>query len=497
MHEYWTPKRLADVTGGRWLVAPPGSAGSDCDANNTAILAPVRGVGIDTRTLCPGQMFVAIRGERFDGHDYLVQAVDAGASLLIIDDEARARPAMTTCGNRLPPVLRVEDATGALADMAGTYRSALRGVVGVTGSAGKTTTRHLIHAVLSAQLHGTQSPKSFNNHLGVPLTLLNAAPGDGFVVAEIGTNRPGEIAALSQLVRPNVGVLTNVGRAHIGYFDGYEGLAREKAELLAHIDPDGGYAVVHGPTFDRGPSDAFASVTGMDHILIGPTCCKQPALDVTRWSNTESGVRFATNDNQTFDLPMRGEANVYNAMCAIAVGRQFGLEDTVIAESLRNVTPLTMRGQTLRLGDAQRGITVINDAYNANPDSMRHAVRVLADLPVTGRRVAVLGDMFELGESASEEHASLGEFVASDASGVDTAVFIGEHSGHAAEAVAKRWPVDRVTHYATWRDALPAQVAATLRPGDVVLIKASRGMQLERLIPAIEAAVTGNTSAAA
>ena len=247
--EFWTPHNLKNVTSGQWL-EPPAEGGH--------ILG---GISTDTRNINPGQVFLAIAGDNFDGHDYLGAAIEAGASMLIVMDKEKAKKAPLP-GAGAVSCLVVTDSITALQALARAYRDVLKQtntmVIGVTGSNGKTTTRHLIHTALSTTLKGTQSPKSFNNHLGVPLTILAASTDDDFVVSEIGSNFPGEIAFLAEIVRPDIGVITSVGTAHIGHFGTKEAIANEKASLLLHVQPDGLVVIPdEGAAFDDmfGPDD--------------------------------------------------------------------------------------------------------------------------------------------------------------------------------------------------------------------------------------------------
>lgn len=477
--EFWTPEGVRQAASGRWVVEP----GSRLTA----------GVSTDTRTVQRGQVFVALVGEKLDGHDYLRQAAEGGASVVVVSDGAKAR-GLSGVG-----VLEVEDTLVALQGMAGAYRDCLRGdgvtVVGVTGSNGKTTTRHLIHGVLSSRWAGSQSPKSFNNHIGVPLTLLGVRPGERFVVAEIGTNHPGEIAALGALARPDVAVVTNVGSAHIGMFGSREAIAEEKTSLLRFVSPDG-LAVVPGG--DAGVDGHLGRVPGgVEIVRFGVGGENQVRL--TRWRQAAEGLTFEVEVNgQTesgFGLPMLGRHNAVNALAAIAVGGWMGLELPAIADALRQVTGVPMRLGVTRLGTAGASLVVINDAYNANPDSVAGAVRVLAEYPLPlvtgggGRRVLILGDMFELGDEAAGLHREVGRKILASREAVGLVILVGELSKHTAEVLRESGVGDRVLWFNGWDEGLGERVAGVIEPGDVVLLKASRGMGLERLVPSLERAV--------
>jgi UDP-N-acetylmuramoyl-tripeptide--D-alanyl-D-alanine ligase len=439
---FWTPTGFAHVTGGRWI-APPSDDG-----------APIAGLTIDSRTLRPGEAFLAIAGDRFDGHVFVDQARSAGAVMAIVEQDVPIPSETAHAGLAL---LRVESTVAALHALAFQWRTVLRAagcrIVGVCGSNGKTTTRHLIHQVLShAGLNGSQSPKSFNNHIGVPLTLLWARLGDDFLVAEIGTNHPGEIATLAAIVRPDIAVITSIGEEHLEFFGDLSGVAREESAVLAHI-PDGGTAILPA-----------------EHRLPVPlTLPTEPGFAIRRFDV----------DPVTVGLPLPGEHNRLNASAASAVARCFGIAEEYIQSAWPTSTHAPMRGEVLYYGDPSRP-TVINDAYNANPTSMRAALKVLADRPAP--RVAVLGDMLELGPAAPSAHRDIAALAVGVA---ERCVLIGPHFSRAAAELALA--ASSVRTHETWSDALASDIAAGLTANTTLLIKGSRGMALERLLPALEA----------
>lgn len=402
--EFWTPAGLAAGAGGRWLCEP-----EDADL-------PLAGLSIDTRTLRSGAVYLAVRGPRFDGHRFVGDAVGGGAAMVMVTDPDTPLPSSCPV-----PVCLVDDAVATLGRLATAYRDLLAAggcqVVAVGGSNGKTTTRHLVYQLaVAGGLRGTQSPKSFNNHLGVPLTLLAASPDDDFVACEIGTSAPGEIAQLAAIVRPDVAVITSIGAEHIAFFGDLDAVAREEYSLLEHLATDGvGFS----------PRDQLEPYGG--------------------------------------EMALAGAHNRLNAAFAEAVALHLGVDEDRIAEALRTATPPPGRLNLLSLAE---GVTVIDDTYNANPDSMAAALAVLADLPAA-RRVAVLGDMLDMGAAADDGHARARAHAEQVA---DIAVFIGPHFGAQL-----------------WTDDLPDRIAAMVSPGDTVLLKASRGMGLERIIPAITA----------
>ncbi len=423
---FWSPVQLAALANGEWLHDVPPANG-----------AQICGVGIDTRTLAPGHVYVAVKGENHDGHDFVESALERGAVFAVVEHAERF------ADSEAGPMLVVKSCVDALQAWATAYRDVLADggctVIAVAGSNGKTTTRHLIHHVLTAcGKSGTQSPKSFNNHLGVPLTLLAAEPEHDFVACEIGTNHPGEIAALAQIVRPDVAVITNIGAEHLEFFGDLDGVAKEESTLLPHVRP-GGVAYVESEAAQR----VMPFYDVQENVAFFPVFVSELAGVVPH------------------DFPLPGEHNHGNAVLACSVGSWFGCGDAAMERTLKGVAAPGGRMQMLRFGD----ITVIHDAYNANPDSMAAALNVLAEAP--GRKLAVLGDMLELGAHAQREHRAAGGLAARTA---EMVWYVGEFFDGGVP----------------WSDALAAEIAAALNPGDTLLLKGSRGMRLERILPAIE-----------
>jgi len=446
------PGWWADAAGGRWI-----NAGS----------RRITGASLDTRGLAPGQLFVALRGERTDGHRFLAAAHEAGASAALVEDESADAPADL-------PRLVVRDCRRALRSLAVAHRAELREsgtrVIGVTGSNGKTTTVRFIHAAVSAGgLVGSHAEKSFNNDLGVPITLLNAAPRGGFVVCEIGTSAPGEIADLASLAQPDIGVITSIGRAHLEQLGSVEGIAREKASLLDHVCP-GGLMVVSAD------APALRPLIPSGAVTVGI------AGDADVLVEFDGGVGHAAGEELRPPLP--GRHHAVNAAIAVEVAaRAFGVDRNAAARGIAGAEPPAMRltRATVELRDGP--VTVVNDAYNANPESMLAALEMLAagdlDAPGTVRRVAVLGDMLELGEASAEVHAEIGRRLGPMRERIGLVCTVGRAMFEAKVAEAAREP--EATDHAC------ARIAGLVRAGDVVLIKGSRGVRLERVAEAIAA----------
>ncbi len=472
--------------GGRWIAAP---------ARRDVSLA---GVSIDSRSLAAGQVFVAVRGERFDGHDFVGKAIEAGAGMVVVaaapgDDMVRL------ARERGIGVLRVDDTVAALQAWAGAYRDELAAsgvrIIAVGGSNGKTTTRELIHAALSESFTGTRSPKSFNNHLGVPLTLLAAGAGDDYVIVEVGTNHPGEVTALAAIARPHAAVITSIGREHLEFFGDVDAVAREEASLLSHM-AHGAFVAAeagawqamkpHAPDCHRVAARGFGDDDCPCRLV---TYGAGGDLDTSqvRWDAAAGQYRFAV-DGLAYELALAGRHNVTNALAAVAIGRWMGMNDIAIAGGLSKATAPAMRMQVQTMGPPP-GVTVINDAYNANPDSMREAIghlRLEATPREGGRRVAILGDMLELGDASAAAHREMaGELFGPNGAPVPIVVLIGPRCRSAYDALRGVSDVKVLRHGKAWSEALGSEIAALVRPGDVVLVKASRGMGLERAVEAM------------
>lgn len=464
---FWIPASLRTASGGNWVHRPVHNPRED---------AGIVGLGTDTRTLTPGRGFLAIRGEHFDGHDFLLAACEAGAPLLVVEDGGAAEEAIAEHPDTW--VLRVPDTRKALVRLAAAYRRTLEStrVIAITGSNGKTTTARLIDAVLGTKFRGTVSAHSFNNDIGVPLTILSARPGDQYLVCEVGTNSPGEIELLARIIEPDIGIITTIGRAHIEHFGSMEAIAREKATLLSYIRP-GGTAIATAEfdllrefikpipnvvTFGRS-ADADLRLTSFEHL-----------------EDSDSLSRFTVNDRRSFALSLYGEHNAHNALAAVAVGHRFGLDDEEIARGLRSVKSVEMRLQRESIG----GVDVFNDAYNASPESTVAAIRTFASVSDSRRRVIVIGDMLELGDAAPGAHREVAEAIL-EAGDIAEVFTIGAAALYTADGLSQHWPQSRITMFQKLEPKQAVQIASKLNEGDAVLLKGSRGMRLEQIIEAL------------
>jgi UDP-N-acetylmuramoyl-tripeptide--D-alanyl-D-alanine ligase len=417
----------------------------------------VTGWSVDTRTLIPGDVYFALRGPNFDGHEFIPAAVEKGAAAVVAETPA-------------PLGLTVADTLRALQDAGAWARSRWGGrVVGVTGSAGKTTTKDAIAHLLETELPVGRTIGNLNNHVGVPLSILRLPDASRAAVLEMGMNHAGEIARLAEIARPDVGVVTNVGYAHVEFFEsGVEGVAAAKRELIEGLRPDG-VAVLNAddPRVSRfseihpGRSITFGFSEGAEVRAVDPTF----GADGSQFRAL--GVDYETG--------LTGRHAVLNLLAAIAVAHVFGIAPERLRDAVRSFAVGKMRGERIE----HRGVTIWNDCYNSNPEATRSMIDVLAATPAQ-RRIAVLGEMLELGDSAEELHRNIGRYAAAHA--VDQLVGV---RGHA------RWTVDEARAAGMNHDTAlffddPAEAGEFLRrearPGDAVLFKGSRGVRVERAL---------------
>lgn len=456
----FTAAELQAATGGRWLDAPP---------------AAVAGVSTDTRSLAAGALFVALRGERHDAAAFLPAAAAAGAAAAVVASEVAAPAGL--------PRLLVADTLAALGALAGHHRRRFTlPVVGVTGSNGKTTTREMIAAILAERGPVLKTEGNLNNEIGVPLTLFGLDHHHQAAVIEMGMNHPGEIARLAAMAAPQVGVVTNAAAAHLEGLKTIDGVADAKAELYAGL-PQGGIAVVNA---DDARMLARARASGRRLLTFAAGRQRRGDVAVLEVLRQEAaGTRFVLgvgNRELTVSLPLVGAHNALNAAAAACAAIALGCSDQEIVRGLAAVRPV---GRRLRLERLPGGALLVDDCYNANPLSMGAALRTLAELARAegGRPLAVLGDMLELGPGEAELHRGVG----ADAAGVPVARLFGfgpRSRETLAGAVAAGLPPDR-TFQTEDVAALTEAVRGAAAPGDVLLVKGSRGMRLERLVVAL------------
>jgi len=457
-------EQAAAWSGGTWSGPPP--AGFDA-------------VSTDSRSIMPGVLYIALKGDRFDGHDFVEAALRGGAAAAVVNE------AYTGADSRAA-LLRVADTRRALRDLAAGYRDAVSPrTIGITGSVGKSTVKELVAAMLSQQHLAASTHGNWNNDIGLPLSLLAMDPAAAYGVFEVGTNHPGEIAELCSLLRPDWGVVTNIGQSHLEFFGSEAAVAREKGELLAVLPDDGvAFLDADGAFYDelRGRTSARVVSVALD----------RPA-DLTASNAEAAGDDIVIEDGRTgerVELPrvLPGAHQVRNLLLAVAVACEAGLAWGEIREGLAAFAPMPMRWACCEVD----GVLVVNDAYNANPLSMDAALQTFRETPVPGRRWLVLGDMLELGDKAAQAHAALGHRVAGgDWAGLVT---VGTLAGDIVAGVRNLGATMESEACATAEEA-GEWLSGRLEPGDALLLKGSRGMHLETVIDVIENAGKGKVDA--
>ena len=447
-----TPEDLARITGGRLLAASP---------------RPIRGAAVDSRLIRPGHLFVALPGERTDGHQFLDAALDGGAAALLV-----TRPPGDPAALGDVTVVRVGDALAALQAVAAAWRTRFDPlVVGVTGSIAKTSTKEAVAAVLGARLRTLKNQGNQNNEIGLPLTVLGLGPEHEAAVLEMGMYVGGEIRDLAAIARPRIGIVTAVQPVHLSRIGTIDAVERAKGELVEALPADG-RAILNAddPRVRRMAERTAAPVTTYGFAADADV----RASDVA--SLGVAGMRFtlvAPGGRCSVTIPTLGRLAVHNALAAAAAGMAAGMDLATIARALAGGWAAPHRGELHRAG----GVMVVDDSYNASPASVQAALELLAGLP--GRRVAVLGTMLELGDAHDEGHRAVGEAAAAVA---ELLIVVGEAAAPIAQAAAQAGlPADRVLHVADRDGALDA-LRPRLREGDTVLVKASRGIALDLLV---------------
>ncbi len=425
------------------------------------------GAAIDSRTDCSGRLFFALRGERTDGHRYAARAFEAGSAALIVSDEAST----ADLDARRAPYFLVRDTRRALQELARGYRSHLDArVVAVTGSSGKTTTKEYVRAVLRTKFRTHANAGNFNSLIGVPVTILEADEHCEYMVCEVGANHTGEVEFLGDLLRPDIGVITNIGDAHIGYFGSRDAIAREKGSLLAHV-AEGGHAVL--PRDD----DYFEKLSAIVQGKVS-SFGRSPAADF-RLSNAtfENGMLSFTVNGEPLSLSAVGDYNALNACAAFAVGDICGVDAARQREAFMSVRPMPGRGRVHFVA----GVTLVDESYNASPASMRKSLAMLRSLPAS-RRVAVLGDMKELGGSTAELHRAVGDEIARI--GIDALLWMGEQGAVVRDAIQAAGGTLDVELYGTV-EPLVGALTTRLAAGDAVLVKGSRACALDECVAGV------------
>jgi UDP-N-acetylmuramoyl-tripeptide--D-alanyl-D-alanine ligase len=419
--------------------------------------------GFDSRAIEREACFVALRAHR-DGHDFVDAAFAAGASIVLVQREPVRPPA-----DPARAVVLVDDTVAALGRVARSVRDEHPElhVVGITGSTGKTSTKDLLHAALAGGGElAHANPESYNNEFGLPLTMLNMPSSTRVLVTEMGERFPGDVASLCEIAVPTVGAVTNVGLAHAEHLGGPEGVARAMAELLEAL-PSDGLALLNA---DDPWTPWLADRTDARVVTVGAS----PTADrmIEQLDTDERLSSSFVLEGARYRVPLRGAHQAMNAAMAIVIARHFGVDPDDVAYALLHAAPSRWR---MEIDVSAEGITVVNDSYNANPASMEAALRALAHLRVDGQRIAVLGDMRELGAHANESHAAVGTLAVE--LGIDVVVGVGRGGARIVDAARPSVPAIAVDD----ADAALAVVRARVATGDAVLVKASRALGLERV----------------
>lgn len=462
---------IARACHGRFIIPAKEKEETGCPKAGMAVIRSAsnleaKGVVLDSRKVEPGFVFVATVGERVDGHKFIPEVFEKGAIGVICEKEPEELPG---------PCIVVQDSFQALRDVAEFYRQQMSVlVVGITGSVGKTSTKEFIASVLVQKYKTYKTQGNFNNEVGVPLTLL-AMPGDTeAAVVEMGINHFGEMHRLSWMVKPDVCVMTNIGQCHLEFLGSRDGILKAKSEIFDFMNPEGSVCV-------NGDDDKLATIRevhGKKPVRFGMSAQNDVYADeiVNKGLFGSTAVIHAGSVSFPVSVPLPGAHMIMNALAATAVGLKLGLDTEQIAAGIASVQAVSGRSRVVQAGE----LVLIDDCYNANPVSTKAAIDLLA--LALGRKVAVLGDMFELGEEEKALHAQVGAYAAEH--GVDCLICAGSLSENMYRA-AKAAGIKEAYHFAD-RDVLLEGICALLKPGDSVLVKASHGMGFERIVQKLE-----------
>ncbi len=426
----------------------------------------VRGVSTDSRNIRKGDLFFALRGERYDGHQFIRQAMNAGARGAVVSHEMQRE-----FGCMDFPLIRVRDVVKALGDLAKYYRRKLETkIIGITGSNGKTTTKEMTHHLLSYFGPAVKSQKSFNNFIGVPLTIFEIENRHRYGVLEMGTNAPGEIRRLSDIGAPDVAVIVNVSKTHLEGLGSIEGVALAKGEILENLGKDGVFVYNADNPWCVKISGGF----GGDAVSFGFN--PHARVRCTGVKKRDRGYVLIIDGNCEIYFPIPGYHNIYNCLASFAVCRALGHRISDLKDAFSSFALPHMRIEQQRMGN----ITLINDAYNANPASVRAALEYLNETDTARRKVFICGDMLELGEESLQLHREIGEIVAH--LDIDLLWTVGERASEIAKAAKlSGMHEERISSFKDVADITVSDIQE-LRENDVVLIKGSRSMHMENLI---------------
>jgi len=436
-----------------------------------------RGVSIDSRTIREGEIFFALKGPRFDGHDFISDAISNGAGGVVINRDSRFK----IQDLRFSAII-VEDTLKALQDLAHFLRVRRKiSVIAITGSNGKTTTKEMTYTILSRRFKVNKNEKNLNNHIGLPLSLTKIIPDDEVFVLELGMNATGEIRRLCEIAQPTHGIITNIGSAHIGELGGFDAIRGAKLEILPWLSQ---VALNADDSFLMEGYEATLRQKGFDGKMTTFSINNDSAIKAEGVVITDKGSSFTLKlrdgKNIGIKLNVLGLFNVYNALAASAISLTFGITLEEIKDALEGYVAFPMRFEIIKVGET----ILINDSYNANPSSIKEALKSLAHISGNKRTVVILGDMLELGKFSEESHKEIGKIL-SDMR-VDVFVAVGEMMGIAAQEAYKYRDDSKPFIYSFQNsDEVMDNISAFLKPGDVVLIKGSRSMNMEKIVKKI------------
>ncbi|MEK7868053.1 MAG: UDP-N-acetylmuramoyl-tripeptide--D-alanyl-D-alanine ligase [Candidatus Omnitrophota bacterium] len=428
------------------------------------------GVSTDTRKIKKGELFLAIKGDRFDGHSFILDAVSKGAGGVLVQEGG-----ITNANFKLPDVsfILVNDSVKALGNIGNFHRSRFTiPIIGITGSNGKTTTKEMTAAILSKKFNTLKNFGTENNNIGVPLTLMRLNSEHNIAVLEMGTNHLGEIRWLSEIAKPTIAIITNIGPSHLEYLEDVDTVLKAKVEILEHMDKDAKLILNADDEYLKKIKTNLKTVWfGFD---------KEADFYADKINLEPDGVNFRLNGKWDISLGVLGRHNVYNALSAIACAWDFGISIDEIKDALKEFRVPNMRMEVKRFGD----IKIINDTYNANPQSMKQAIETLRDMTTEGRKILIAGDMLELGTFSGRFHHLVGKQAAE--SGIDLIVAVGKLAEHIGKGAQEAGMSDRKIKLCAVMKEARKKVATLIKKGDTILIKGSRAMKMEEIVGDLE-----------
>lgn len=452
----FTIKEILESTGGRLI--------------RGSLDKRVSGVAIDSRTIKPDELFVAIRGKRFNGHSFITQAGFRGAGAILFSDINYIKPASTVRYLDSIPLIKVEDTVLALGALAHYHRARFNiSVIAITGSNGKTTTKEMLRSILAKRFNVLYNPGTQNNQIGVPLAMLSLCRNHTLAVIEIGASQPGEIDRLSWIIMPSIGIITNIGPSHLEFFKDLKGVFKVKSELIKNLPKKGKIVINNDDRFLSGLKDI-----NLKTITFGFSQTSNFYGQIIR--QTEKGILFLINGRHRVRLKVLGRHNVYNALASVAVARNFNITYSEIREALDSFQPLPMRMQILNINN----VKIINDCYNSNPASLGCALDFLSEYSNRGKKIVVCGDMMELGPEAEKLHLDIGKRIARDR--IDFLVTVGSLSKNIASGAHSEGMSRNLIRSFNSTSGAAGFLQKFTKPDDIVLIKGSRAMQMENVI---------------